>query len=236
MSISLGIVGDFKADNKSHIATNEAIQHCAAALGMAVQSHWIATTDLAEASGLKQLSGFQGLWIAPASPYKSMEGALNAIRWARENRVTLLGTCGGFQHIILEYARNVLGFANAQHQETDPNADCLFISRLTCSLVGRTLTIKLVPGSLIASLYGQTTVQEQYHCNFGVNPDYVDTLGSGALHIVGSDNEGAVRAVELSGHPFFLGTLFLPQHTSTPTAPHPLITGFFKACDRHSGG
>jgi CTP synthase (UTP-ammonia lyase) len=148
----------------------------------------------------------------------------------------LLGTCGGFQHIILEFARNVLGLADAQHEETDPQAALLLISRLACSLVGRSMTITLQPGSLVARLYGQANVQEQYRCNFGVNPDYVDLLGSSALRIVGSDDEGVVRAVELKGHPFFVGTLFLPQHSSTPAAPHPLITGFIKACLDHAVG
>jgi hypothetical protein len=110
----------------------------------------------------------------------------------------------------------------------------LFISRLACSLVGRTKTISLEPGSLPARFYGRTVVQEQCHCNFGVNPVCVDTLRSGALRIVGSDDEGIVRAVELAGHPCFIGTLFLPQHHSTPASPHPLISGFLSAVSAHN--
>jgi len=226
----IAVIGDFKSGNQSHAATNDAIGHCSAALGLPVQHGWIGTEQLTRPDGISLLAGVGGLWIAPASPYQSMEGALLAIRTARERRIPLLGTCGGFQHIILEYARNVLGLADAQHEETNPQASRLLITRLVCSLVGRTMTITLQPGSLVARLYGQTTVREQYHCNFGVNPAYVDTLRSGALRIVGSDDEGIVRAVELAEHPFFVGTLFLPQHSSTPTTPHPLIAGFVKAC------
>jgi CTP synthase (UTP-ammonia lyase) len=176
------------------------------------------------------LTEFSGFWIAAGSPYKSMVGALSAIRMAREQRIPLLGTCGGFQHIILEYARNVLGFADAEHEETDPQASRRFISRLACSLVGRTMSITLQPGSLVARSYGQTKIHEQYRCNFGVNPEYVDFVRSSALRIVGSDEEGAVRVVELMEHPFFVGTLFVPQLTSAPSAPHPLVSGFVKAC------
>jgi CTP synthase (UTP-ammonia lyase) len=79
-----------------------------------------------------------------------MDGALLAIRTAREARIPLLGTCGGFQRIILEYVRNVLGFADAQHQETAPQASRLVISRLACSLVGRSMSITLQPDSLVA--------------------------------------------------------------------------------------
>jgi CTP synthase (UTP-ammonia lyase) len=230
MKARLAIIGDFNPNNRSHAATNEAIRHCAAGAKVDIEPHWLGTEDVAAPGGLSRLRDFSGLWIAPASPYKNMAGALAAIRFAREGDIPLLGTCGGFQHLLLEYARNVLGINDAQHEESDPGASRLFISRLACSLVGRTMTITLQPESLVARLYGRSVVQEQYHCNFGVNPEYVDALRSGALRIVGSDDEGVVRAVELPNHPFFVGTLFLPQHTSTSTAPHPLISGFLKTC------
>ena len=229
-SVPIAIVGDFNPGNQSHIATNAAIKHCSESLGSPVEHRWIGTEDLARPDGPRRLADVRGFWIAPGSPYKSMDGALLAIRTARERRSPLLGTCGGFQHIILEYARNVLGFSDAQHEETHPHASRQFISRLACSLVGRTMTITLQPDSLVARAYRRTTVQEQYRCNFGVNPDYVDVLRSSALRIVGSDDEGVVRVVELAEHPFFVGTLFVPQLTSTPSAPHPLVSGFIRAC------
>lgn len=233
MTSSIIIVGDFAPGNRSHGATNDAIRHGAAGLGLAVEARWVGTEKLADAAANAHLADADGLWIAPASPYKSLEGALAAIRFARQERVPVLGTCGGFQHMILEYARDVLGFSDAEHEESNPKAPTLFISRLACSLVGRTMTIRLEPASLLAKLYGKLTAEEQYLCNFGVNPDYVDTLRSGALRIVGSDDEGVVRAVEMEGHPFFIGTLFLPQHNSAPGAPHPIITGFLQACSVH---
>ena len=236
MKSLLAIVGDFKPANHSHQATHDAIYHCATAGRLDVAFTWIGTDQLDGAGAVDRLGDYDGIWLAPASPYKSMAGALSAIRFAREQKVPLLGTCGGFQHIILEYARNVLGYSHAQHEETSPDAAPLFISRLACSLVGRTLTIRLASDSLLARACGQLQIQEQYHCNFGVNPDYVDTLRTGALRIVGSDDEGIVRAVELAGHPFFIGTLFLPQHHSTPTAPHPLITAFLQALSASSEG
>jgi CTP synthase (UTP-ammonia lyase) len=236
VTTTLAIVGDFNSSNSSHIATHDAITHSSAALGIPVEYRWVGTEDLAGPDGVSRLQGFNGVWIAPASPYKSMDGALSAIRTARERRIPLLGTCGGFQHIILEYARNVLGVADAQHEETEPDASRLFISRLACSLVGRRMTVNFRPGSLVARLYGRTGAQEQYRCNFGVNPDYLDTLRSGALRIVGSDDDGVVRVVELAEHPFFVGTLFVPQLTSTPSAPHPVVSGFLRACLNENSG
>jgi CTP synthase (UTP-ammonia lyase) len=232
MPTSLAIVADFDSASRSHFATNDAIAHCAGALGLTVESRWIGTAELTRPDGLKRLAAFGGIWIGPGSPYVSMEGALSTIRVAREQGIPLLGTCGGFQHIVLEYARDVLGFADAEHEESAPEASRLFISRLACSLVGRTMTINLVPDSMLARIYGHRTVEEQYLCNFGVNPDYAETLRSSPLRVVGSDAEGMVRAVELSDHPFFIGTLFLPQLGSTPAHPHPVVSAFVKACSR----
>jgi CTP synthase (UTP-ammonia lyase) len=230
MRTSLAIIGDFNPANESHRATNRAIEHSAAALGWDVQCLWMGTEKLTSPEGLRQLSAFHGFWIAPASPYRSMGGALSAIRLAREQGVPLLGTCGGFQHIILEYARNFLGITDAEHEESSPGAPRLVISRLACSLAGRKLTIKLQTGSRVAALYGQPAVQERYYCSFGVSPEYVETLRTGPLRTVASDAEGVMRAVELVGHPFFVGTLFLPQLGSNPAAPHPLVSGFVRAC------
>jgi CTP synthase (UTP-ammonia lyase) len=226
---TIAVIGDFKPDNPSHLATNEAIRHCSEAAKLNTRAEWIGTEEILKRGTRNQLEEFGGLWIAPASPYKSMEGALLAIRTARERSIPLLGTCGGFQHIILEYARNVLGITDAEHEETSPGASQLFISRLDCSLVGRTMTIALDPQSLIARLYGRATAQEQYYCNFGVNPKYLETLFSREMRVVASDAEGIARAVEIPSHPFFIGTLFLPQHHSSAAAPHPLIIGFVKA-------
>lgn len=232
MTARIAIIADFDATSPSHVATEEALRHSVAALGVAVEPHWVGTRELAGPEGLRPLAGFQGLWIGPGSPYASMEGALSAIRFARETGLPLLGTCGGFQHLILEHARNVLGLDDAEHEESAPLASRLIISRLACSLVGREMTITLAPGSKLAEIYGETAVQEQYLCNFGVNPDHVIALRSGALAVVGSDAEGEVRVVEAPGHPFFAGALFLPQLRSTPAQPHPLVSAFVRAASQ----
>ncbi len=219
--IRIAIIGEFEPAFYPHQKTNEALVHAAAGLDVTVFSDWVSTADIAAS----RLSDYDGFLVAPGSPYRSMEGALVAIRFAREERRPLLGTCGGFQHLIIEYARNVLGVTGADHEENDPSASELFISRLGCSLVGRTLTIRLTGDSRAAGLYGCTSVREEYYCQFGVNPAYVPALSSGPLRIVGSDDEGEVRVVELSDHPFFVGTLFVPQLRTSLESPHPLIIG-----------
>jgi CTP synthase (UTP-ammonia lyase) len=218
----IALVGEFTATFQPHIATNRAIQHSAAALGVSLSAEWVSTGDL-DASVFDR---YEAIWVAPGSPYKNLDRTLRAINHAREHRIPCFGTCGGFQHMVLEYARNVLGFTEAQHAEYDPYASDLFVSQLDCSLAGREMRLTLMPGSRVATIYGALQVTEEYYCNFGVNPSKASLLASGALRITGSDPEGEIRVIELSDHPFFVGTLFVPQVRSTADRPHPLVSAF----------
>lgn len=225
MGKSIALLGEYTPAFPPHASTNAAIGHSGALLDADITADWISTEDI----GPGLFARYSGIWIAPGSPYKSMENTLWAIRHARENHIPCFGTCGGFQHIVIEYARNVLGFKDAQHAEYDPYASNLFISQLTCSLAGREMQLDFVPGSKVAAIYGGLAATEQYYCNFGVNPDCIRDLRQGPLIISGSDIEGEVRVIEHPDHPFFIGTLFVPQMRSTPETPHPLITAFLRA-------
>jgi CTP synthase (UTP-ammonia lyase) len=227
LNATIALVGDYNAESPLHRATTLAIEHSARRLSVDVQAVWLSTGRLRQESDRVGSAG--GIWIAPGSPYKDMSAVLDTIRFARESGVPLLGTCGGFQHVIIEFARNVLGIVDAQHAEYDPYASRLFITRLACSLVGRSLPIQLVAGSRTANAYQSTSVTESYYCNFGLNPQYVPDLAGSGLRMVGSDDVGEVRVVELENHPFFVGTLFVPQTSSAPEQPHPLITAFVSA-------
>jgi CTP synthase (UTP-ammonia lyase) len=158
-----------------------------------------------------------------------MDGALAAIRHAREQGVPLLGTCGGFQHMVLEFCRNVLGLADADHAETNPGAPRLAITPLTCSLAGQTHPVHLVPGSRVAGICGAAVLMEPFYCNFGLNPEYRPLLEARGLAVSGLGEDGLVRVVELRDHPFFLGTLYVPQARSRPGQPHPLVAALVAA-------
>lgn len=95
---------------------------------------------------------------------------LDVIRFAREQNIPTLSPCGGYQHMVIEFARHVAGVHDAQHAEYDPYASCVIVSRLSCSLVGREMEISLTPGSTAAAAYGTRSITERYDCNFGVNP------------------------------------------------------------------
>ncbi|MBI4766535.1 MAG: hypothetical protein HY787_18365 [Deltaproteobacteria bacterium] len=105
----------------------------------------------------------------------------------------------------------------------------LLISRLTCAITGQTRKIKLIPRTKSAEAYERDETSEQFRCNFGLNPAFRDRLFKGPLQVSGVDENGEVRIVEIVDHPFFIGTLFLPQLSSTPSEPHPLVRSFLKA-------
>ena len=227
--VRIGIVGDYNQDSRSHIATNEALTHAAESLSIALEYDWLPTQTLAAERVDRTLRKFNGLWAAPGSPYSSTDGALNSIRFAREQGWPFIGTWGGFQHALLEYARNVLGIRDAEHEETAPNASTLIISKLACSLDNKTQKLKIFAGSLVHQAYGRGEVTEQFFCNYGLNPKFRDTTEKGRLIVAGVDLYGEVRVVELSDHPFYVGTLYQPQLSSTLDSPHPLIVAYLRA-------
>ncbi len=103
------------------------------------------------------------------------------------------------------------------------------ITALACSLVGQQQSVRLVSGTRAAALYGAASAVEDYYCNYGVNPDYLERLQAGGLRVSGVGEEGEIRIIELPEHPFFVATLFLPQARSTRTHPHPLLQGYAAA-------
>ena len=190
--------------------------------GIALDPYWIATPDVSEGD----LSGFDAIWLLPGSPYESTEGALVAARVARERRIPFLGTCGGFQHALVEYARDVCGLSSVENAEITPDAEDYLIVPLECSLMGHEEAVMVVPGTLAAKISGAGRRTERYHCNYGLNPDYLEALAGGGLRFSGFDDDGQVRIAELPGHPFYLCTLFQPELQDDGAQPHPVIRAF----------
>lgn len=228
--LRIGLIGDYNPQVRSHVAIPKALALAAGGAGFGVSTSWVATTSLGDDPS-EQLAAFDALWCVPASPYASMEGALAAIRFARERRVPFLGTCGGFQHAIIEYARNVLGHAQADHAETNPAAEMPLIAPLSCSLVGATGRVAFLEGLRVCEAYGSKEAIEEYRCNYGFNRDYLPLLERGGMRVSGTDEDGEVRAVELEGHPFFVATLFQPELSALVGRTHPLIRAFVRAAE-----
>ena len=222
----IALIGDYDATVPAHQAIPIALKLAADALRASVDFEWVMTDEIPDAN---RVSHFDGLWCVPASPYRNMNGALSAIRYAREHRRPFLGTCGGFQHAIIEYSRNVMGWADAEHAETAPQAERSVVSLLECSLVEVTDKIQLQAASRIARAYGRTEAVEGYRCRYGLNPKFQAELLRGPLRAVAHDLTGEVRAVELTDHPFFVATLFQPERAALKGQLPPLVTAFVQA-------
>ncbi len=228
MTIRIALVGDFNPAVTAHQAIPKAIEIAAAEISISVEYDWIATPRFDDGAA-PILSGYDGMWCVPASPYESLEGALAAIRFVRENDIAFLGTCGGYQHAILEYARNVLGLANAANAEIDPDAELPLIAPLSCALIDQDAGIDLAAGSLIRAHCGSDHLIEINRCSYGFNRDYAGLLAGQALQIGAWDADGDPRSVELHNHRFFIGTAFQPERSALRGGNHPLITAFIKA-------
>ena len=228
-AIRIALIGDYDPQVTAHQAIPIALGMAAEHSGQGIQFQWLATDTVNAAT---PLNDFDGFWCVPASPYRDMDGALRAIRFAREQQRPFLGTCGGFQHAVLEFARNVLGWSDAEHGETSPDATRALLSPLTCSLVEAVDSIHLVEGSLIAKAYENAEIREGYHCRYGVNPEFERELLKQQLHAVGHDSVGDLRAVELKDHPFFVATLFQPERAALQGTLPPLVRALIEACAR----
>lgn len=225
-SLRIGLVGDHDASITAHRAIPRALEQAALAAGVTLEAMWLPTETLAG----EPLDAFDGLWCVPGSPYRDTEGALHAITYAREQRLPFLGTCGGFQHAVLEHARNVLGWQDADHAESAPEATRPVISPLACALREALELVVLKAGTRVANAYSAPYAFEGYFCGYGLNPEYRAQLTDGPLRVAATDSSGTVRAMELDDHPFFVATLFQPERAALIGRTPPLVSAFIKAC------
>jgi CTP synthase (UTP-ammonia lyase) len=228
--LRVAVVGDRAARFAAQDTIETALGHSAAPLDATVEVRWFATPTL-EHDADTMLERADAVWCAPGSPFASMEGALEGIRFARERGRPFLGTCAGFQHGVIEFARHVLGVADAHLAEYDdaPGTSPWFIDELLCSLVGQAMTVRLVD-STTRAVYGGDETFEEYYCRFGLNETHTAALADAGLVVSGVDGaDRTTRIMRITDHPFFYLTLFVPQTASTADEPHPLITKYVEA-------
>lgn len=243
-AVRVAIVGDFDRRKPSHWATEAALFHAGARLGVAVEPHWIPTPCVAPLDATRILRPFHGIWGAPGSPYAAMDGILAAIKYAREEDVAYLGTCAGSQYALIEFSRNVLGLEDADTAENDSGSKNVVITPVHCSsnvpsseprLAGARAAHTL-PGTLLEKLCGAGELEEEYFCSFEINAAFVPRWLEAGMMIGARGPDGEVRALELRDSRFFIGTLFQPQLSSSCERPHPIVEGFLRACmNEHAG-
>ena len=230
-AIRVALIGDRSDSVLAHAAIPKSLELAGAHLKCSVEWDWVATSSIGPSSA-PVLGQYDCMWCVPGSPYESEAGALNAIRFARESGMPFLGTCGGCQHAILEYARNVLGIRDAQHAESHPRALLPLIAPLSCALVESRGTVVLDGGSMIREIYGRASVEEGYHCSYGLNPGLEHLLDGSMLRITGRDERGEARALELGGRAFYLLTQFQPERSALDGTVPPIVTAFIAAAAR----
>lgn len=142
--------------------------------------------------------------------------------------------CNGFQHMVLEFVRDVLGVSDAAHEEVDPAAPRLAVTALSCTIAGQEKPVRLIRGTRARGIYKAVEVIEPFYCNYGLNPEYREPLEQHGLIVSGVGEDGEVRLLELAGHPFFLATHYVPVAHSAPEHPHPLVTAFATAASEHA--
>ncbi|MEU2900742.1 hypothetical protein ABZ690_30730 [Streptomyces sp. NPDC006967] len=189
-------------------------------------TEWIPTTEISDAS---LLEGFDGIWVVPGAPYFNQKGVHIAVRHAREHQVPLLGTCGGFFSALIEHAQNVLQLPEAMGVDEDPEKLMPLVTPLKCSFRGEMAPLKVKEDSRLAGIYGTTEVEEIFHCDYGLTDTFMDAANQGSLQLSAWDVDGAPRALEITGHPFFMGSLFQPELSSAPGAEHKIIKAFLAA-------
>nr|WP_261566115.1 hypothetical protein [Frankia gtarii] len=158
----VALVGDRSAEIVAHGRIPDLLDALRRRDGLPVDAYWIPTSEVAAAGAF---DGFDGIWLVPGSPYASEAGALAAVRAARERGIPFLGTCGGLQHVVLEFARSVCGFAHAAHAEVDPDAPHPLIVPIACALNGHEGAVRITRDSLAERVIGADRTVERYYCS-----------------------------------------------------------------------
>lgn len=226
--LSVTFLGNLNQDRPAQRSVLPALAHSAAGLGCELDVRCINPLDTTP-----RIQPSDAFFVGTGAPDEPTANILRHIQYAREHNVPCIGTCGGSQRMIMEFAQNVLRLENIEHAELDPEAQDPLFTPLACSLKGQRAPIELIEHSQMRHWYGQNTVEEEHYCAYGLNEQYLPAIEQAGLKVAGRSLDGEIRALELTGHPFFLATAYVPQVSSSPKAPHLLITAWLNAAISH---
>ena len=244
--VRVGLIGKYVNLPDAYLSVVEALRHGGFVQGVKVEIDWIQAEEVEGLLGAGRLADLDGIVIPGGFGERGVEGKIAAATHAREAAVPCLGLCLGLQVMVIEYARNVTGLAQANSREFDASSPHLVIDLMDEQRevvdMGGTMRLglfpaKLMPGSAVAAAYGAELVYERHRHRFEVNPRYRSRLEAGGLVCSGvSPDDRLVEYVELPGHPFWVGTQAHPEFRSRPDHPHPLFVALVAAAaDRAEG-
>jgi CTP synthase len=249
--VSIGFVGKYLELKESYKSLIEALIHSGAHLDTKVDICWVDSEEIESKGAEALLKDCDSVLVAGGFGARGVEGKILAIEYARTNRLPYLGICLGMQLTLVEYARNVLGYEGANSIEFDPDTPYPMVYlidnfinqsgetelRTHQSPMGGTLRLGEYPcdtkaGSLLREAYGDTTIHERHRHRYEANPEYRDALENAGMVVTGESN-GLIEAVEIPGHPWFLGVQFHPEFTSHLQTPNPSVFAFVQATLHH---
>ena len=229
MRVNIGIVGD---ENDSYPSHRE-INAVRSTLGDGVDTQWLST----DGDRVRDLEGFDGIWLTPGSPYADDAAAYEAVRWARELDVPFLGTCGGLQYAVIEYLRNVLGVSSASHAESDGVDGTNVVRALACSLDGEERVVRPVGSTRFSRLVGGEPFVGMHYCNYGPDTEALRRLVEGGMVIEATADDADAEVIELPTNRFFMLSLFQPQIGALAGKPvHPLLREFVRCARVYANG
>ena len=244
--VEIGLVGKYVALHDAYLSVAEALRHAGYSLDAEVKIRWIDSETLTARNVGQALSGLDGIIVPGGFGKRGIEGMILSARYARENKIPYFGICLGMQIAVIEYARNVLGLADADSGEFSPDSAHKVIDFMPgqSDEISKGGTLRLGaypccirPGTTMERCYGAREISERHRHRYELNNDYRDALASHGLTLSGVSPDGQlVETVELSERPFYVGVQYHPEFKSRPNRPHPLFLGFVGAAKARRGG
>jgi len=249
--VDIAMVGKYVQIRDSYISLNEALMHAGLKTRTRVNIHYVESTDI-EQHGTHVLKGMDAILVPGGFGERGIEGKIQAVRFAREQRVPYLGICLGMQVAIVEYGRHMLGFQDANSTEFNRATAHPVIALITewqdqvqgqqarteSSGKGATMRlgaqeVLLSAGSRVREIYGKESIAERHRHRYEFNNNYMERFRNAGLRFSGFSRDGLVEMIELPSHPWFVASQFHPEFTSTPRDGHPLFAGFVRAARAH---
>jgi CTP synthase len=237
--VSIAIVGKYVEYEDSYKSLKEALLHGGMANQLKVNVNWVEAEGIQGEDWERRLEGYDGILVPGGFGKRGIDGMLRAIRFARERKVPYFGICLGMQTLVIEYARNVCGIADADSTEFNPGAPHRVIYKLRelkgVEELGGTMRLgswpcRLTPDSNAYRAYGTREIHERHRHRYEFNREFEDRLTAAGLRITGETPDNTyVEICEIAGHPWFLGCQFHPEFKSKPMEPHPLFKAFVGA-------
>ncbi len=236
--VTIALVGKYVKLHDSYLSVVEALNHASFVCGKKLKIKWVDSDKVTDETAPSVFADCHGIIVPGGFGDRGIEGMISSCRYARENGLPYFGICLGMQISVIEYARHVLGYADANSREFDEHGQHLVIDLMPDQkgvIKGGTMRLgaypcKIKEGTKLAACYGETLIKERHRHRYEFNNDYKEELEKAGLTIGGMSPDGRiVETVELTDRDFFVGVQFHPEFKSRPNKPHPLFVGFVSA-------